>query len=862
MPELSNLMPTVAIIGDEFLLTSELRKNLLLKNIDVRDRLGRGGDTLKCIFLAGGFLTGKKTIKKSLVVETLEYARRSGTRVIIVLPYLLNNRDRKTLQTIIDLYYSSPDIDSYLIYVGEIYGEASYAKGDYKSLAINIFDEYKKKGSIGVAKGDFRFYPVSAKACVERLLRVSFTYEYGKRIFVVGSNITSYEFLNLIKEVHPATAFYQTNNKVTITTAGNIPIEDEKVTKESIEEMFVPIVAVNSKAETHPPVLKKSQVDVKELRKKNITRKYYLSISLFLITLFFSPFILIFVSLVTLKISYKTFLLGNFSVSSAGFRVSRATSAFAQMELSAIGSIKPIYSILSFPNEIAGIIEGVSNMGVRMVSTANNMESVLQGVLGGHDYDIKGLAQNISLDSDLAYQELSFLSANFPHFESLFSSNFSPDISLDIFRKYLLSLRNMSLEMPELLGSDSPKTYLVLFQNNSELRPTGGFIGSFGLLTFEKGRLTDRNMFDVYAADGQLKGHVEPPSAIRKYLGEANWYLRDSNWDPDFSASATKAEWFLDKEIGRSVDGVVGVDFEAIRNLLSLFGPIDIPEAGMVDAKNLYQKIQDEVEGDFFPGSQKKTNLLVSLSDSVIGKLTEVRPQSYEAIAKVLLSNLNSKHIQVFSHNSVVGDTLENASWDGGVIVPTCGINCQTIWFGTVEANLGVNKVNYYIERKSFFTSIYNKGFWENTLEVDLTNKASTSETLPKQYKAYIRALAPRGSLFSQVQVSDNGGTHNVTAEINEISGRVEAGVLAIIAPAKSGKVIFKWKQTANVNFVKNGGVGVFWRKQAGTLDDPVSIRIQIPRFANAFDKFTLTREGYFGYNTTLTGDLYPKIFW
>ncbi len=857
MSELSNLMPTVAIIGDDFLLTNELRKNLAAKNIEVRDKLGRGSETLKCIFLAGGFLNGKKAIKKSLVVETLEYARRTKTRVIMVLPYLLNNRDRKTLQAIIDLYYLNRDIDSYLIYVGELYG-AGYVKGDYKSFAINIFDEYKRQGSIGVSKNDFRFYPVGVKECIERLLRVSFTYEYGKRIFLVGSSLTSYEFLNFIKEVHPATAFYQINNKVTVTTAGSVPFENEKISKESIEEMFLDL-----KTDTVKLVpLKKPQVDIKELKKKSGTRRYYLSgIFVLLITLL-SPFILIFISLVSLKISYKTLLLGSFSVSRAGFQISRTASQFAQTEFSAVGFVKPIHNVLSFPREIVGILEGVSGMGVRMVSIATNTESVVKNVFGENDYDIKGLAQNISLDSDLAYQELSFLSANFPHFNSLLNSGFSNEISIDNIRNYLLSFRNLSLQLPDVLGADASKTYLVLFQNNSELRPTGGFIGSFGLLTFEKGRLTDHNMFDVYTADGQLKGHVEPPTAIRKYLGEANWYLRDSNWDPDFSVSATKAEWFLDKELGRSVDGVVGVDFEAVKNLLSFMGPINIPDGGTIDAKNLYQKIQDEVEGDFFPGSQKKTNILVSLSDTLIGKLTEVRPQRYEALGKIMLTNLNGKHIQVFSHNDVVRDVLENASWDGGVTIPTCGVNCQTIWFGTAEANVGVNKVNYYIERKSFFTSTYNKGFWENTLEIDLTNKASASEKPVKQYKAYVRALAPKGALFSQVQIVDNGGTRNVTAEINEISGRVEAGVPAIIAPSKSGKVIFKWRQTANVNFVKSGGVGVFWRKQAGTLNDPASIRIQIPRFANSFEKFALTKDGYFGYNTTLTGDLYPKIFW
>ena len=67
-----------------------------------------------------------------------------------------------------------------------------------------------------------------------------------------------------------------------------------------------------------------------------------------------------------------------------------------------------------------------------------------------------------------------------------------------------------------------------------ELRPTGGFIGSYAIMTFDKGRLAEIVVNDVYTADGQLKGHVDPPEPIRKYLGEGGWFLRDSNWDPDF----------------------------------------------------------------------------------------------------------------------------------------------------------------------------------------------------------------------------------------------------------------------------------------------------------------------------------------
>ena len=64
----------------------------------------------------------------------------------------------------------------------------------------------------------------------------------------------------------------------------------------------------------------------------------------------------------------------------------------------------------------------------------------------------------------------------------------------------------------------------------------------------------------MYALDGQLKGHVDPPAPMRDLLGQEHWYLRDSNWDPDFKESAARAAWFYEKEGGVPVDGVIAIN--------------------------------------------------------------------------------------------------------------------------------------------------------------------------------------------------------------------------------------------------------------------------------------------------------------
>jgi Protein of unknown function (DUF4012) len=161
--------------------------------------------------------------------------------------------------------------------------------------------------------------------------------------------------------------------------------------------------------------------------------------------------------------------------------------------------------------------------------------------------------------------------------------------------------------LPAFLSVDGKKTYAVLFQNNMELRPGGGFIGSYGLLTLDKGKIVDFTIHDVYDADGQLKGHIEPPFPIRRYLPSAHWYLRDSNFDVDFLKNASQVAFFLQLETNQPVDGVIGVDLSFVKALIAASGSVFVPSyKETVTADNFFLLTEDHAEKNFFPGSTQK----------------------------------------------------------------------------------------------------------------------------------------------------------------------------------------------------------------------------------------------------------------
>jgi hypothetical protein len=257
---------------------------------------------------------------------------------------------------------------------------------------------------------------------------------------------------------------------------------------------------------------------------------------------------------------------------------------------------------------------------------------------------------------------------------------------------------------PQMAGFKEPKTYLVLLQNSNELRPTGGFIGSVGVATFEQGFLSDFSIQDVYALDGQLKGHVDPPLPIRELLGQEHWYLRDSNWDPDFKLSAEKAIWFYEKETGGHVDGVVAVNVPVVVDVLTATGPIFLSDYNdRITAENFFGKSIYYTQAQTFPGSTQKSDFLGSLARTLLTKLTTETNVNPMALFRALSSGLARRDILFMFTRDDLQQLVVHFGWSGRVFnVTGCkGVSEDICLFdpvALVEANLSVSKVNYFIK--------------------------------------------------------------------------------------------------------------------------------------------------------------------
>lgn len=353
---------------------------------------------------------------------------------------------------------------------------------------------------------------------------------------------------------------------------------------------------------------------------------------------------------------------------------------------------------------------------------------------------------------------------------------------------YLTSLREV---LPDVLGFNGEKTYLVLLQNNTELRPGGGFIGSYALVKIDRGELMDLKIYDVYDADGQLQGHIDPPFFLSRYMGASHWYLRDSNASVLFPENGEQALFFLNKEMGITADGVIGVNVQVIKDMMGKIGDVHIPEfKQVVTAQNVIELTQDHAEKNFFPGSTQKKDFLNAFEKALFAKI-ESNKKILLPLTALLGSEVQEKAIQTYFPQSNIQEVFVSAGSSGGVpMVNKSNTELDDV-FGINEANIGQNKVNQYLERRvDHQIKLSEKGDVAESVTVTYVNTSTKTSPYGGDYTSYLRFILPVDASIVGVQI--DGQDQLITPAITNIAQYTKKGFL----PPKELEVETQNKQT------------------------------------------------------------------
>ena len=225
-------------------------------------------------------------------------------------------------------------------------------------------------------------------------------------------------------------------------------------------------------------------------------------------------------------------------------------------------------------------------------------------------------------------------------------------------------------KLPEIFGSDQEKTYLVLFQNDKELRATGGFLTAYAVFKIKSGKMTVQRSKDIYTLDDSISVHPAAPEKIATYhKGVTRFYIRDSNLSPDFP---TSVELFnsLYKNSGEKVnyDGIIALDTKVLVDMLTIFGDTEVrgirfsaKEDERCDCPQVIYKLLDEIDRPVGFIKEDRKGILGDLMYALFYKAIGFSPSKYwGTLIQEMFKNLQEKHIITYFVDSNLQNPLKN----------------------------------------------------------------------------------------------------------------------------------------------------------------------------------------------------------
>lgn len=290
------------------------------------------------------------------------------------------------------------------------------------------------------------------------------------------------------------------------------------------------------------------------------------------------------------------------------------------------------------------------------------------------------------------------------------------------------------------------KTFLILFQNNLELRPGGGYIGTFGVLKIKDGAVLDIQTHDLSNFDGRVPDGQEPPYPMRETLGIKSWKMRDSNFSPDFAENARQAEYFYQLGGGtEQFDGVIGLTANVLTTALKVTGPIAVEGfPGTYDQENAIITLEYQVEKGYVDqgiDQGERKSIMNELAKEIAGRVSALSVSQKLELFQTLIDDLDRKDIQLYFKEANLQKVIEQVNWGG-----TVDQAWKTDYLLAVDANLGAFKSDYYVKRALEYAIDLSGEKPVANLKITYTHTAEQKDWMTRDYLTYLRVYVPENA--------------------------------------------------------------------------------------------------------------------
>ncbi len=412
-------------------------------------------------------------------------------------------------------------------------------------------------------------------------------------------------------------------------------------------------------------------------------------------------------------------------------------------------------------------------------------------------------------------------------------------------------------KIPDLLGDPTDKRYLVLFQNDKELRPTGGFLTAYARFRIEKGKPILEKSEDIYTLDAALKKSYPPTREITTFhKGVTKLYIRDSNLSPDYRVSMEQFLSMYKNTAGyEPIDGVIAVDTHVLVEFLRVLGPIQIYDdtfkrnrvfsaeiAPICDCPRAVYELEDASTRQVnFERSDRK-NIIGLLMNQILNMALGTSPSKYWGkLMQVMVEEVNQKHVLTYFSDPVVQKAAEDFNMAGRIMSKTVTPailkykdNGTWDYIHINNSNMAGAKSNMFVSEDVLKdTTVNSDGTLTTNLTITYKNPYEHSDCNVKQEVAglclnaplrnWVRVYVPLGSTLVSSKGSINPKTSKAEGmtSYSDLEKTVFEGFL-IVNPMGTAKLELSY--TSKIK--PEGKYSILIQKQPGTDKQEWTIKL------------------------------------
>lgn len=362
--------------------------------------------------------------------------------------------------------------------------------------------------------------------------------------------------------------------------------------------------------------------------------------------------------------------------------------------------------------------------------------------------------------------------------------------------------------------------HLVIFQNNAELRPTGGFIGSY--MTFETNYFIPKNIkieTNIYKNDDKYTYSNETSfdDKVLDALSKGTAQMRDSNWWVDYRDSAQKIIFFYKEQNNNAnLDTVTAINSELFANILTIIGPINMPKYNiLVDNNNFNEQVQDYIENKYY---LDKDNQVIHEPKSILSEMYPIvlarakESKYWKKLYNLFFESLKNKNIILYTNDDKIEKNILKNNW-GGAISDT-----EDNYMQINHANVGSNKSSRYVYENIIYQ--INNDILTLTIERIYNDQGKSSyESDPMDNINFTRIYLPKNTQLIKALDDDKEITNSIDQEFE-----YKFNVFRVWTSVKknhSKKYIFIF--SINENIIKNNS-NLLIQKQPGAINQLIKV--------------------------------------